>query len=173
MKKIILSVLISVFVSTIIHSQNNDAITHGISKIKPIVPCEVIDSFIIYKAARIKKKEEGKVTDRQKKFYVDIPKGFNYQTFEIYHKGYSYEFKDDENSFLIIEANKTIKADSFSTCTCKGFNEELARHYKISLDSAKYCGYTSYNRYKVYYFNIEADKVSLFLKAIKSIRYKK
>lgn len=173
MKILGISIFLSIIICNQLFSQNEDKKIHGITKIKPIVPCKVIDSFIIYKAARIKNKEDGKVTDRQKKFYVDIPKGFNYRTFGIDYKGYYYKFTDDENAFLIIEANKTIKVDSFYTCNCKGFSEDIAKHYKISLDSAKYCGYTSYNRYKVYYFNIEAHKVSLFLKAIKSIRNKK
>lgn len=154
-------------------SQNEDKKIHGITKIKSIEPIKVIDSFIIYKAAAIKLKIDGKIKDRQKKFYVDIPKGIQSRAFGIDYKGYYYKFTDDENAFLIIESDKTIKVDSFYSCNCNGFSEDIARHYKISLDSTKYCGYTSYNRYKVYYFNIEADKVSLFLKAIKSIRNKK
>ena len=172
--KIISSIIFfSIIFATHLSAQNEDKKIHGISKIKPIIPCDVIDSFIIYKAAPIKNKEDGKVTDRQKKFYIDIPKGFNYRTFGIDYKGYYYKFTDSENAFLIIEANKTIKIDSIYTCNCKGFSEDIANYYKITLDSAKYCGYSSYNRYKLYYFNIEADKVSLFSKAIKSIRNKK
>ncbi len=165
--------MLSIVLCSYSFCQNQDKQTHGITNIKPIVPYKVVDSFIIYKAARIKNKEDGKVTDRQKKFYVDIPKGFNYRMFGIDYKGYYYKFTNDENAFLIIESNKTIKIDSFYACNCKGFSEDIARHYQISLDINKYCGYTSYNRYKVYYFNVEAENVDLFTKAIKSIRNKK
>ncbi len=45
-----------------------------------------------------------------------------------------YQFMDDENAFLIIESNKTIKVDSFFTCTCKGFNEDLTKFNYILLN---------------------------------------
>lgn len=173
MRVIVLIFFCSFLIVNQLCSQNEDKKIYGITKFKSIEPIEVLDYFIIHKAAAIKLKIDGNIEDKQKKFYVDIPKGMYSRAFGINYKGYYYKFTDDENAFLIIEANKTLKPDSIYTCNCKGFSEDVAKYYKINLYNTKYCGYKSYNRYKVYYFNIDADKVTLFLKAIGSIRNKK
>lgn len=129
-----------------LNGQDSEHVIKGEIDIKTIInPVDSTANFVIFKKNTIKYSQDNE-SFKERKFFINIPKGFNFALYK--HKGIinTYVFSDNQKCIVIeIYPKKVEKIDLFSGVYKELSNSELRNRLQKSnkLEDDKYCGILS------------------------------
>jgi hypothetical protein len=138
-------------------------------------PCDTVGNYVIYdKKGRVQMK--GKVDEA---FFINIPIGLKISPSFHNYKIIESAFSDNERTVIVsyyYDQNNEEPVFSYSLfCELEdeSIRNKIWRLSDKNIDDNKYFGYYMFDKYFVYYYNVEYEDVEMFNKSIKSIRNEK
>ena len=137
-----------------------------------IAPIDTLNDYVIFNKRPVEYRIEKKMI-KEKAFFINVPKGVNFQLYCKQGKVAKYYFSNNKESIVVeIHPRKPKGVSVLKYCT-QNEKADVKKETPYLQGNDRYAGFYFTGNYEIYYYNVEKDKLDYFNYAIQSIREKK